>query len=59
MAWEAVFRIRTSAGFSQVSSLGNIQIKLKTTDLVLCPSIDQDRCIAYEIEKVDQIGAGG
>jgi hypothetical protein len=53
MAWEAVFRIRTSVGFSQVCSYGNIQIKAKTTDLILCPSIDCDRVIAYEIEKTD------
>ena len=28
-------------------------IKSKTTDLVLCPSVDADRVIAYEIEKTD------
>lgn len=57
-AWEAVFRIRTSNGFNQIASYGNIQIKAKTTDLVLCPSIDSDRIIAYEIEKVDSSLAG-
>jgi len=36
-----------------VASYGNIQIKAKTADLVLCPSIDQDKVIVYEIEKND------
>jgi len=36
-----------------VSSYGNIQIKAKTADLVLCPTIDQDKVIVYEIEKND------
>ncbi len=57
-AWEAVFRIRCSAGFIQVANYGNTQIKAKTTDLVLCPSIDSDRVIAYEIEKQDTSVAG-
>lgn len=52
-AWEGVFRIRTSVGFSQIASFGNIQIKAKTTDLILCPSIDADRVYVYEIEKND------
>jgi protein transport protein SEC24 len=50
-AWEGVFRVRTSYGFSQVASYGNIQIKAKTTDLVLCPTLDSDRVLSYEIEK--------
>ena len=64
-AWEAVFRIRTSFGFGQVASFGNIQIKAKTQDLILCPSVDQDRVIVFEIEKTDSPagatsgGAGG
>jgi hypothetical protein len=58
MAWEAVFRIRTSTGFNQIASYGNILIKAKTTDLVLCPSIDNDRVLAYEIERVDTTLAG-
>jgi protein transport protein SEC24 len=58
-AWEAVFRIRTSFGFSQVTSYGNIQIKAKTQDLILCPSVDQDRVIVYEIEKTDSPVVGG
>ena len=58
-AWEAVFRIRTSFGFSQVASYGNIQIKAKTQDLILCPSVDQDRVIVYEIEKTDSPVVGG
>ncbi|CDW76512.1 sec23 sec24 trunk domain containing protein [Stylonychia lemnae] len=52
-AWEGVFRIRTSAGFNQIRSFGNIQIKQKTADLILCPSIDSDRVYVYEIEKND------
>ena len=48
-AWEAVFRIRTSAGFKQVGTYGNILIKQKTADLILCPLIDKDRIIVYEI----------
>lgn len=58
MAWEAVFRIRTSFGFNQIGTFGNVQIKAKTTDLILCPSIDQDRVMAYEIEKSDSSVAG-
>ena len=52
-AWEGVFRIRTSFGWNQINSYGNIQIKAKTTDLVLCPAIDSDRTIVYEIDKND------
>ena len=48
-AWEAVFRIRTSNGFKQVGSYGNILIKQKTADLILCPLIDKDRIICYEL----------
>lgn len=55
VAWEGVFRIRVSFGFSQVASYGNIQIKAKTADLILCPTIDSDRIIVYEIEKNDLI----
>lgn len=40
VAWEGVFRIRLSFGFNQVASYGNIQIKAKTADLILCPTID-------------------
>eukprot|EP00347_Sterkiella_histriomuscorum_P022014 403331985 len=53
VAWEGVFRIRTSQGFNQIRSFGNIQIKHKTADLILCPSIDADRVLVYEIEKND------
>ena len=54
-AWEAVFRIRTSAGFNQIQSLGNRIIKQKTLDLVLCPSIDKDRVITYELERASEV----
>ena len=50
-AWEAVFRIRTSLGFNQVGTYGNKLIKQKTNDLILCPVIDKDRVIVYEIER--------
>lgn len=50
-AWEAVFRIRLSQGYQQLESFGNIQIKNKTADLILCPTIDSDRVYAYEFEK--------
>ena len=50
-AWEAVFRVRTSAGFRQTATLGNKLIKQKTADLVLCPVIDKDRMLVYEIER--------
>lgn len=50
-AWESVFRIRTSAGFKQIGTYGNILIKQKTEDLILCPSIDKDRVIVYELER--------
>jgi protein transport protein SEC24 len=52
-SWEGVFRIRVSAGFNQIRSFGNIQIKAKTADLILCPALDSDRVFAYEIEKTD------
>lgn len=57
-AWEAVFRIRCSTGFTQIASYGNVQIKAKTTDLILCPSVDSDRVISYEIERQDTSIAG-
>lgn len=50
-AWEAVFRIRTSAGFNQTCTLGNKLIKQKTADLILCPVIDKDRILVYELER--------
>jgi hypothetical protein len=53
-AWEAVFRIRLSQGFNQIDSYGNIQIKAKTTDLVLAPTIDSDRVFMYEFEKANE-----
>jgi len=53
VAWEGVFRIRVSFGFNQLASYGNIQIKAKTADLILCPTLDQDKVYAYEIEKND------
>jgi protein transport protein SEC24 len=53
-AWESVFRVRTSAGFNQISTLGNILIKQKTADLVICPTIDKDRVFCYEIERADE-----
>ena len=53
-AWEAVFRIRTSVGFKQVATYGNKLIKQKTADLILCPVIDKDRIITYEIERVPE-----
>jgi protein transport protein SEC24 len=58
VAWEAVFRIRTSTGFSQIASYGNIQIKNKTNDLILYPSVDLDRVVTYELEKTDSNLAG-
>ena len=51
-AWEAVFRIRTSIGYNQISTYGNKLIKQKTNDLILCPVIDKDRVLVYEIERV-------
>jgi len=53
-AWEAVFRIRTSLGFNQTGTYGNFLIKQKTVDLLLCPTIDKDRVIVYEIERVPE-----
>ena len=50
-AWEAVFRIRTSAGFNQTGTYGNKLIKKKTADLILCPIIDKDRILVYELER--------
>jgi hypothetical protein len=56
-AWEAVFRVRTTQGFNQVGTYGNYLIKRKTTDLVLCPNIDKDRVIVYEIERQNEATA--
>lgn len=50
-AWEAVFRIRTSTGFPQIGTYGNKLIKQKTADLILCPVIDKDRILVYELER--------
>ena len=52
--WEAVFRIRTSFGFNQKACLGNKIIKQKTNDLILCPVIDKDRVIVYEIDRLSE-----
>lgn len=54
-AWEAVFRIRTSLGFNQTGTFGNFLIKQKTTDLLICPTIDKDRVLTYEIERAPEI----
>jgi hypothetical protein len=56
-AWEAVFRVRTTQGFNQIGTYGNYLIKRKTTDLVLCPNIDKDRVIVYEIERQNEATA--
>ena len=53
-AWEAVFRIRTSMGFNQVCTYGNKLVKQKTNDLILCPVIDKDRVLVYEIERIPE-----
>lgn len=50
-AWESVFRVRTSAGFNQIGTYGNYLIKKKTNDLILCPVIDKDRILVYELER--------
>jgi protein transport protein SEC24 len=54
ISWEAVFRIRLSQGFNQTESFGNIQIKNKTVDLVLAPTMDSDRVFMYEFEKAKE-----
>ena len=46
-----MFRIRTSAGFNQVGTYGNKLIKQKTADLILCPVIDKDRILVYELDR--------
>lgn len=53
IAWESVFRIRLSSGFTQLECFGNVQIKAKTQDLVLAPTMDSDRVIVYEFEKAN------
>ena len=58
IAWEAVFRIRLSQGWNQLDSYGNIQIKNKTQDLILCPTIDSDRTYFYEFEKLPEETSG-
>jgi len=50
-AWESVFRVRTSTGFNQIGTLGNKLVKNKTADLILCPTIDKDRVLVYELER--------
>ena len=57
IAWESVFRIRLSSGFTQLECFGNVQIKAKTQDLVLAPTMDSDRIIAYEFEKANDTAA--
>lgn len=54
IAWESVFRIRLSQGFTQNECLGCVQIKAKTVDLVLAPTMDSDRVIMYEFEKANE-----
>lgn len=34
--------------------MGNILVKVKTADLLICPTIDKDRVICYEIERADE-----
>ena len=51
-----MFRIRTSAGFNQVGTYGNKLIKQKTADLILCPIIDKDRILVYELEREQESG---
>jgi protein transport protein SEC24 len=53
-AWEAVFRVRVSNGYHHIAQMGNLQIKAKTNDLIICPTIDCDRTICYEIERNQQ-----
>lgn len=53
-AWEAVFRVRTSFGFTQTSTYGNILIKQGTSDLILCPTLDKDRVFCYELARLDE-----
>jgi len=52
-AWEGVFRVRVSNGWREVISMGNLTIKQKTKDLIIGPTMDQDKAICYEIEKDD------
>lgn len=49
--WESVFRIRTSTGFNQIGTYGNKLVKQKTADLILCPVIDKDRILIYELDR--------
>ncbi len=51
IAWESVFRIRLSCGYQQLESFGCVQIKAKTQDLILAPTMDSDRIVMYEFEK--------
>jgi hypothetical protein len=34
--------------------MGNVLVKAKTADLLICPTIDKDRVICYEIERADE-----
>ena len=43
--------MRTSTGFNQIGSYGNKLVKQKTADLILCPVIDKDRILVYELER--------
>jgi protein transport protein SEC24 len=45
--------VRVSNGWREVISMGNLTIKQKTKDLIIGPTMDQDKAICYEIEKDD------
>jgi hypothetical protein len=43
--------VRTSQGFNQVGTFGNVTVKRKTADLLIMPNVDKDRVLVYEIER--------
>jgi len=58
MAWESVFRVRISNGWREVITLGNLTIKQKTKDLIIGPTMDQDKVYLYEVEKDEHFKPG-
>lgn len=43
--------MRTTLGFAQTGTYGNHLVKERTTDLILCPTLDKDKVFMYELER--------
>lgn len=51
--WEAVFRLRVSAGWKITNKYGNYSIK--SNDLLSTPSIDEHKSLIYELEMDEEL----